>query len=305
MKFFIVFVTLTVAVSCGPLPEVDVTGISENLIASELLYKQDGQGNNQIIIFEDVIKLLETGLSNIQADKREFNVILNHVKDFSDKDLSKWISKTGLGLFDEIVKRKQENNKYYSAVLLWIQKRQSFSGEINQIPWRHKLTQLECIIQQTLQSLYKQISSISGDIETIASLSLEDIDDVKGYLKDIQDQINDDRIANQVIHLATHVLTGMQANQERNEIDRNRISKQTRHDTSVSSHHSNHRNDHYAEVAGQVFYGALNGVMDVVADGDPFYYYSRGRHSGEDTCCSLIVEVCVVGLIELCKELCK
>jgi len=103
----------------------------------------------------------------------------------SDKDFSDWLSKTGLGLFDDILERKKENLDYYSAALLWIQKRFNFSESFSNL-----FSTCHIFISDTKESIEKQNKLIKSIIEKIRDSYGHEIDMIKGLVGNIQRELN-------------------------------------------------------------------------------------------------------------------
>ena len=77
---------------------------------------------------EDLLKIVKTAEEDTQQDKLEFKELTNYVKKLADKDLSDWLSKSGLQSIEEIVQRKQENKNNFVVANLWIEKRYASAG---------------------------------------------------------------------------------------------------------------------------------------------------------------------------------
>ena len=119
----------------------------------------------QIDLLKCLQTILKNGISISEEDKTEFDNLSDYMDKLSDKDLSDWISKTGLQLLDQFVQNKKEkknNNNYYFAALIWIEKRYEFAGKLyNDFENIHK------IIEDKNEENNKLITSIESNIENI------------------------------------------------------------------------------------------------------------------------------------------
>ena len=108
---------------CPSLPTVDVEGIANEKLSE---FKEASKANDalkKIELTQDLVKILETAESNIQKYSREFDDLKTQINKLSDNDLIELLSNTGLKKFEEIAQNLKKNLNYYSAALLWMEKR--------------------------------------------------------------------------------------------------------------------------------------------------------------------------------------
>jgi len=162
----------------NPIHTVDIQSISDEKLSEFQALTGRPLSQNQML--QDMIVILKTADSNIEHFKVQFNELKEYMDTLNDKDLSDWLSKTGLGLFEKLLENKKENNKYYSAALVWLEKRFDSSGElIDDFNSYHRL------ITTFKNKIKNKISLISENIENIRDENDDKMDKIKAYIREI------------------------------------------------------------------------------------------------------------------------
>jgi len=204
---FIIFLVLTVSVSCQTLPKIDVEEIALEKLVDFDLSALLGRKDKLIDFLDDLVEILEKPLKNIEDDKEEFKGLMTHVNSLDDKDFSKWISKTGLGLLDDILERKKENNNYYSAAKQWIKDRFEYSGKL-----KSSFKTMFSSITNVQKEIYGQIRVIETKIEKIKDCNSNEREKVIGLMKEIEKEINDVSHAKFIIDFMNRIIKEQQDN---------------------------------------------------------------------------------------------
>jgi len=141
---------------------------------------------NQNDLLQDLVNIIKTSETNNNDYKLEINQLISFIETLNDKDLSDWLSKTGLGLFDGVVKKMKDNNSYYSAAQEWIEKRIEFAR--NLCKPMLELSQRIIVFQRKQEN--ERINGTKEKIERIRSLFMDKMDRIRVLIQEILREIN-------------------------------------------------------------------------------------------------------------------